>query len=81
MHVGNFLMPFVICGFFSKSPFSKNSFNNTIRVSYSLDPDQARHFVGPDLGPNCLQRLLADDISKQRVKVGVVFRKVNSELA
>ena len=34
-------------------------FFNTIRVSNSLDPDQARHFVGPDLGPNCLQRLLA----------------------
>ena len=29
-------------------------FFNTIRVSNSLDPDQARHFVGPDLGPNCL---------------------------
>ena len=30
-------------------------FFNTIRVSNSLDPDQARHFAGPDLGPNCLQ--------------------------
>ena len=29
-------------------------FFNTIRVSNSLDPDQARHFVGPDRGPNCL---------------------------
>ena len=29
----------------------------------SLDPDQARHFVGPDLGPNCLQKLSADDKS------------------
>ena len=27
----------------------------------SLDPDQDRHSVGPDLGPNCLQRLSADD--------------------
>ena len=27
----------------------------TIRVSKSWDPDQARHFVGPDLDPNCLQ--------------------------
>ena len=35
----------------------------------SLDPDQARHFVGPGLGPNCLQRLSADDNSRQRVKV------------
>ena len=33
----------------------------TIRVSKSLDPDQARRFVGPDLGPNCLQRLSAGD--------------------
>ena len=40
---------------------------NTIRVSNSLDPDQARHYVGPDhnvgpdLGPNCSQRLSADN--------------------
>ena len=38
-------------------------FFKTIRVSNSLDPDQAQHFVGPDLGPNCLQRLLADNKS------------------
>ena len=31
---------------------------NTIRVSNSLDPDQARWNVGPDLGPNCLQTTL-----------------------
>ena len=29
----------------------------------SLDPDQDRCSVGPDLGPNCLQRLSADDKS------------------
>ena len=43
-------------------------FLNTIRVSNSLDIDQARHFVGPDLGPNCLQGLSADNKSGQRVK-------------
>ena len=48
---------------FSKSTFSKNSFRNTITVSNSLDPDQDRRSVGPDLGPNCLQRLSADDKS------------------
>ena len=26
----------------------------------SLDPDQDRHSVGPNLGPNCLKRLSAD---------------------
>ena len=34
---------------------------NTIRVSNSLDLDQARHSVGPHLGQNCLQRSPADD--------------------
>ena len=43
------------------STFSKNSFRNTIRVSISLDQDQARHFARPDLSPNCLQRLSADE--------------------
>ena len=42
---------------FSKLTFSKNYFRNIIRVSNSLDPDQDRHPVGPELGPNCLQRL------------------------
>ena len=47
-------------------------FFNTIRVSKSLDPDQARHFVGPDLGPNCLQRLSAD-IAGKELKANVNF--------
>ena len=37
-------------------------------MSNSLDADQARYFVGPYLGPNCLQRLLADDTIKQKFK-------------
>ena len=37
-------------------------------MSNSLDLDQARHFVGPDLVQNCLQRLSADGIGRQRVK-------------
>ena len=50
---------------FFKSTFSKNSsIRNTIRVSNSLDPDQAQHSVGPDLGLNCLQKLSAEDTRK-----------------
>ena len=41
---------------------------NSIRMSNILDPEQARRFVGPDLGPNCLPRLSADDTGRQRVK-------------
>ena len=44
---------------FQNQLFSKNSF----RVSNCLDPDQDRHYVGPDLGPNCLLKLSADDKS------------------
>ena len=57
--------------FFSKSTFSKHSFRNTIWVSNRLVPDQAQHFVGPDLGPICLQKLSADDIRRQSVEHNV----------
>ena len=59
--LGNFAL-FLLSSadFFSKLNFSKNSFRNTIKVSNSLDPDQDRPYVGPDLGPNCLQRLSED---------------------
>ena len=30
----------------------------------SLDPDQAQHIAQPDLIPNCLQRLSADDTAQ-----------------
>ena len=38
-------------------------------MSNSLDPDQARRNVGPDLGPKYLQRLSADDTSRQRANL------------
>ena len=44
--------------------FSKNYFRNYIRVSNRLVPDQAPYFVGPDLSPNCLLKLSADDTSR-----------------
>ena len=48
--------------FFSKSTFAKN-----ISGTNSLDPGEARHFVGPTLDPNCLHWLSVDDTSKQIV--------------
>ena len=42
---------------FFKINFSENSFRNTTRVSNSLDPDEALHFVGPSPGSNCLQKI------------------------
>ena len=46
--------------FFSKSTFSK--------ILSGIASDQIRQNIGPDLGPICLQRLRADDTSRQRVK-------------
>ena len=54
-------MLFLSSAFFSELTFLKKNFRNTIRVSKSLDPDQAQHFVGPDLGLNCLQKLSTDE--------------------
>ena len=48
--------------FFTKL-FKKKSFSITVRVSNGLDTDRDRHNVGPDLGPNCLQRSSAGDNS------------------
>ena len=75
--LGNFsyVLSSAVC-FSSKSSFLKKSFRNINRVSNSLDPDQARKSE-PDLCPNSLQRLSADDTSKQSY-VGVIFRKVES---
>ena len=56
--------------FKKKKKKNQNILSGTLLVSKGLDPDQALRSVGPDLGPNCLQRLSADEkvtISKDRV--------------
>ena len=65
--LGNYTCFFRV--FFSKSAFVKISFRNTTRVSSSLDQDQARRYVGSDLGLNCLQRLSADDTEPKSLNV------------
>ena len=46
-------------------------------MSNCLDPDQDRRSVNPDLGPNCLQNLSADDTSRQRVGQLLILQKFN----
>ena len=68
--VCNLTLCLFFCGlpsFFENKLFRQNSFRNTFRVSNSLNPDQDRHYVCPDLGPNCLQRLPADDSKELRL--------------
>ena len=57
-----------LCMLFIFYVITKNSFKNTIRVYNGFDSDQDQHLVGPNLGPNCLQRLseLSED-DKSRI--------------
>ena len=57
--------------FMSSVDFSKLTSSN----NFSEIPSECqtvwtliRRFVGPDLGPNCLSRLSADDTDRQKVK-------------
>ena len=50
--LGNFSIFFSYADFF---------FKNILLEHYqSVKQSQEKHFVGPDLGPNCLQRLSSD---------------------
>ena len=46
---------------------------NTFRVTNNLDPDQDRHSVGPDLGPNCLQRFSTDHPGDKNILILHLF--------
>ena len=64
LHVKFFMLLFLLSSA-DFQLFSTTSFRNTISVSNGLDPDQDRRSVGPDMGPNCLQRFKADDTSRR----------------
>ena len=55
--------------FFKNQLFQQQKFTMTLRLSNSLYPDQARHFVGPDQGSNCLRRLSANNTSRHGVLI------------
>ena len=53
-------------------------------MSNSLDPDDDQCSIGPDLGPNCLQRLSADDNIRQEFRASAyesilehTYRRIN----
>ena len=46
-------------------------------MSNSLDPAQDRYCVGPDLGPNCLQRLTTYDKSGAGCVLFLLFPQPN----
>ena len=58
LHAGKCFL--VSADIFQNNFLSKSSFRNTVIATNSLHPD---HFVGPDQGPRCLQKISADDKS------------------
>ena len=55
LHAGKlFVLLLSSADFFQNQLFQK-ILSGTLCESNCLDPDQDRHFVGPDLSPNCLQ--------------------------
>ena len=73
--LGNFFM----LSLSSADIFQNRLFEKTLRVSNSLDPDRARHFVGPDLCPNCLLRLSTDAKSRGVKSNCMIYRYVLKE--
>ena len=58
--------------FFFQNQVLRKILSGIQSVLNSLDPDQARQNVGPDLGPKCLQRLSADDTSMHGGRVSTI---------
>ena len=64
----------ILNAFLSSADFFQNQLFQKILSGIPLECKQLskqfgfRHFVGPDLGPNYLQRSSADDTSRERVK-------------
>ena len=63
LHAGNIFLIFCCLLIFFKIKFFKTFIQEYYQSVNSLDPDQARYSVWPDLGMICLQRLSADDKS------------------
>ena len=60
-------MPLLSSADFFQIDISKKTSRDTIKLSNGLDLDQDRlRTDGPDLSPNCLQRLSADDKSRHQ---------------
>ena len=53
--------------------FLQNFLSGIIAVLNSLDQNQAKYSVGPDLCPNCFQQMTKFIASRQRVMVKFIF--------
>ena len=78
--LGSFSCVLSSADFFFQNRLSKKILQNYHQSVKQFGSRSVQTFGGPDPGPNCLQRLSADDTGKQRAKVAVGFGKVNSSV-
>ena len=72
----------VACFLFFKIDFLKKIIQENYQsVSNGLETDQDRHHVGPDLGPNCLQKLTTDSKGRASAMIGLSMKIVIHDLA
>ena len=62
-----FFFALLLWSFFPQNHLIRKILPEIPFVSNSLDPDQALPNVGTELGPSCLQRLSADNTSRQNL--------------
>ena len=66
--LGNFARFLVVFLFFSELRFFKKSFRNTNHSVKGFGSRSGPIFVGPDLGPYCLQDHKSDLVNKEKHK-------------
>ena len=71
--LGNFQNQIILRRFlsFKINVFQIYSVRNTISVSNSLEQDQARHLVGPELVPNSLSRFSAFLFKEEHYRMAI----------
>ena len=72
LHAGYFFMPFLRLLIFFKINFFVKLFQERYQSVKQFGSRSGPMFGGPELDPNCLQRLLAEDTSWQRVNCQVI---------
>ena len=61
--------------------FTKFAFSNILSgILSGFDPDQARHFVGPDLGPSSLRRLSTGDTGRLNLTLKAPRKKASENV-
>ena len=74
--ISHAFLPSDLLIFFFKINFSEKKIQKYHLSVEQTGSDQARHFVRPDLGPNCLQRLSVDNTGRVGGRIKLVYTAI-----